>query len=107
MIGEQYNISDVIDENNAVIANGGKPAVYHRVLNGISSTITKTKSFLSAASFKESDNVLIKAAVGGKKDNLLGMKESMIVGRLIPSGTGFVTRQLKRKAMEAIANENS
>jgi len=96
----QYDISKILEENERVEKEGLQPAKYHRVLYGISKSSLQTESFISAASFQETVKVLTDAAIKGKKDELKGMKESIIIGRLIPAGTGFVTRQLKRKAME-------
>ena len=98
--GYQYDISKVLEANEKAQKDGVALAKYHRVLYGISKSSLQTESFLSAASFQETVKVLTDAAIKGKKDELRGMKESMIVGRLIPAGTGFVTRQYKKKAME-------
>ncbi len=77
------------DENEKVIANGGKPAVGHRVLLGITKASLATESFLSAASFQETTKVLTEAAIKGKMDPLIGLKENVIIGKLIPAGTGL------------------
>ena len=68
---------------------GGKPAEGERLLLGITKVSLSTSSFLSAASFQETSRVLIDAAVQGKIDRLEGLKENVIIGRLIPAGTGF------------------
>ena len=102
-----YDVYEIREENAKAEASGLKPAKYHIQLNGISKSALQTDSFIAAASFKETIKVLTNAAVKGKKDELRGMKESMIIGRLIPAGTGFATRQLKHYAMEKIGVKDS
>ncbi|MGH7205593.1 MAG: DNA-directed RNA polymerase subunit beta' [Nitrospiraceae bacterium] len=77
------------DENERVLANGGRPALGKPVLLGITKAALTTDSFVSAASFQETTRVLTEAAINGREDTLLGLKENVIVGRLIPAGTGF------------------
>ena len=77
------------DENERVIAAGGEPAVGHSVLLGITKASLATDSFLSAASFQETTRVLTDAAIAGKSDELLGLKENVIIGKLIPAATGM------------------
>ncbi|MBU2613422.1 DNA-directed RNA polymerase subunit beta' [Patescibacteria group bacterium] len=77
------------EENERVVANGGKPAELENLFMGITKVSLTTESFLSAASFQETARVLINAAVTGKIDKLEGLKENVIIGRLIPAGTGF------------------
>jgi len=77
------------DENERVLANGGRPALGKPVLLGITKAALTTDSFVSAASFQETTRVLTEAAINGREDALLGLKENVIVGRLIPAGTGF------------------
>ena len=77
------------DENERVLANGGRPALGKPVLLGITKAALTTDSFVSAASFQETTRVLTEAAINGREDPLLGLKENVIVGRLIPAGTGF------------------
>ncbi len=77
------------EENEKVIAKGGRPAVGEPILQGITKASLSTKSFISAASFQETTKVLTDASVYGKVDHLQGLKENVIVGRLIPAGTGF------------------
>ena len=72
-----------------LLKNGGQPATYHPVLLGITKASLNTESFISAASFQETTRVLTEAAVEGKKDLLRGLKENVIIGRLIPAGTGY------------------
>ncbi|MDP2892349.1 MAG: DNA-directed RNA polymerase subunit beta' [Bacillota bacterium] len=76
-------------ENEAVLKNGGQPAVAKRVLLGITKASLATDSFLSAASFQETTRVLTEAAIKGKLDPLMGLKENVIIGKLIPAGTGL------------------
>jgi len=78
-----------IEEVNAQLAEGETPAEYVRVLQGITKASLATESFLSAASFQETTKVLTGAAIEGKTDNLLGLKENVIIGKLIPAGTGM------------------
>jgi DNA-directed RNA polymerase subunit beta' len=77
------------DENERVLTNGGKAALGKPVLLGITKAALTTDSFISAASFQETTRVLTEASINGKEDGLLGLKENVIVGRLIPAGTGF------------------
>ncbi len=77
------------DENERVIAEGGEPATAHAVLLGITKASLATDSFLSAASFQETTRVLTDAAIAGKEDELLGLKENVIIGKLIPAATGM------------------
>jgi DNA-directed RNA polymerase subunit beta' len=77
------------EENNRVIEAGGKPASGKTVLLGITKASLSTDSFISAASFQETTRVLTEAAINGKVDHLRGLKENVIMGRLIPAGTGL------------------
>jgi DNA-directed RNA polymerase subunit beta' len=79
----------VLAENGRVEAEGGKPAEFHTVLMGITKASLATDSFLSAASFQETARVLTDAAIEGKVDNLAGLKENVIIGKLIPAATGL------------------
>jgi DNA-directed RNA polymerase subunit beta' len=87
--GEIVEYSEMMEENDRVKAEGGKLAEYDIVFLGISKVSLSTKSFLAAASFQETARVLINAAVSGKIDKLEGLKENVIIGRLIPAGTGL------------------
>jgi DNA-directed RNA polymerase subunit beta' len=87
--GSQVSKFAFEDENERVLANGGRPALGKPVLLGITKAALTTDSFISAASFQETTRVLTEAAINGKEDQLLGLKENVIVGRLIPAGTGF------------------
>ena len=96
--GEQVDKSEFDDENNRAIENGRDPAKGGPVLLGITKASLQTRSFISAASFQETTRVLTEAATQGKRDKLIGLKENVIVGRLIPAGTGGATRETKRLA---------
>jgi len=86
---EQVECDEVLDENDRLIAEGKMPASYEYVLLGITKASLSTNSFISAASFQETTRVLTEAAIMGKRDELRGLKENVIVGRLIPAGTGL------------------
>lgn len=87
--GEQVEYSQLRDENDRVVKQGKIPARYEQVLLGITKASLATESFISAASFQETTRVLTEAAVNGKVDELRGLKENVIVGRLVPAGTGL------------------
>jgi DNA-directed RNA polymerase subunit beta' len=97
--GEQVERADVLEENELVEKEGKKPATYSYMLLGITKASLSTDSFISAASFQETTRVLTEAAIMGKRDELRGLKENVIVGRLIPAGTGMAFHQA-RKAKE-------
>ena len=86
---EQVERAEVLDENDKVVAEGKLPASYSFLLLGITKASLSTDSFISAASFQETTRVLTEAAILGKRDELRGLKENVIVGRLIPAGTGL------------------
>jgi len=86
---EQVERAEVLDENDKVVAEGKLPASYSYLLLGITKASLSTDSFISAASFQETTRVLTEAAILGKRDELRGLKENVIVGRLIPAGTGL------------------
>jgi DNA-directed RNA polymerase subunit beta' len=96
--GEQVDRIDFEDANTAIEAQGGKPATGQPVLLGITKASLQTRSFISAASFQETTRVLTDAAVNGKTDALEGLKENVIVGRLIPAGTGGMLARLSKIA---------
>jgi len=96
---EQVERSEVLDENDRIDAEGKLPAQYENVLLGITKASLSTDSFISAASFQETTRVLTEAAIMGKRDELRGLKENVIVGRLIPAGTGLAYHR-SRKAQE-------
>ena len=83
-----------------------KPVIFERLLLGITKASLATKSFLSAASFQETTRVLTESAINGKTDKLKGLKENIIVGRLIPAGTGFEHHKKKKNNKKQISNDN-
>ena len=98
--GEQAERAEVLEENEKAEKDGKKPAVYAYMLLGITKASLSTDSFISAASFQETTRVLTEAAIMGKRDGLRGLKENVIVGRLIPAGTGLAYHNI-RKAQAA------
>jgi len=108
--GEQLDRIDFDQLNAATEKTGKRPATGKPVLLGITKASLQTKSFISAASFQETTRVLTDAAVNGKADTLEGLKENVIVGRLIPAGTGGMLRRLRKEAGrrdELIAKEKA
>jgi len=97
---EQVERSDVLEENELMEREGKLPSQYENVLLGITKASLSTDSFISAASFQETTRVLTEAAIMGKRDDLRGLKENVIVGRLIPAGTGMAYHR-SRKAQTA------
>jgi DNA-directed RNA polymerase subunit beta' len=97
---ERYRFQD---ENEKVVTQGGRPAIGEPMLLGITKASLSTQSFISAASFQETTKVLTEAALSGKSDYLRGLKENVIMGRLITAGTGLV---MYRKLGIKIANDN-
>ena len=95
--GEQLDRARVLEENERVCAEEGEPATWSPVLLGITKASLATESFISAASFQETTRVLTEASVNGKIDELRGLKENVIVGRLIPSGTGLAYHEDRRR----------
>jgi len=95
--GEQVERAELLLENERIEADGKKPAQYEHVLLGITKASLSTDSFISAASFQETTRVLTEAAIMGKRDELRGLKENVIVGRLIPAGTGLAYHRVRRR----------
>jgi DNA-directed RNA polymerase subunit beta' len=87
--GEQVDKNRFREENEKVIAEGGEPATFQPLLLGITKASLSTESFISAASFQETTRVLTEASINGKTDYLLGLKENVIIGHLVPAGTGL------------------
>ncbi len=96
--GEHVDKAEFIEANEEAVAAGMAPATGGPILLGITKASLQTRSFISAASFQETTRVLTEAATQGKKDTLIGLKENVIVGRLIPAGTGAATHDIKRIA---------
>jgi DNA-directed RNA polymerase subunit beta' len=94
--GEQVERSEMLDTNDALLAAGKMPATFSNLLLGITKASLSTDSFISAASFQETTRVLTEAAIMGKRDELRGLKENVIVGRLIPAGTGRAYHQARQ-----------
>ncbi|HYA65427.1 MAG TPA: DNA-directed RNA polymerase subunit beta', partial [Burkholderiaceae bacterium] len=104
--GEQVERSELLDENDKALAKeGGRPASYENVLLGITKASLSTDSFISAASFQETTRVLTEAAIMGKRDDLRGLKENVIVGRLIPAGSGLAFHRARKEKEEIEAAE--
>jgi DNA-directed RNA polymerase subunit beta' len=95
--GELVDRFEFEDKNRQVLAEGGEPATALPVLLGVTKASLNTESFLAAASFQETTKVLTEAAISGKVDKLLGLKENVIIGKLIPAGTGLAARQAARR----------
>ncbi len=92
---EQIDKEELDERNREAIAEGRRPATGSRILLGITKAALQTRSFISAASFQETTRVLTEAAVRGKRDRLVGLKENVIVGRLIPAGTGGASMRIR------------
>ena len=95
--GEQVERSRVMEENEKITTEGKQPAEWEPVLLGITKASLSTESFISAASFQETTRVLTEASVSGKRDDLRGLKENVIVGRLIPAGTGLAYHKSRKR----------
>ncbi len=109
----EFLIGDVIDRlrlddvNKQIVKAGGKKATTEQLLLGITKASLNTESFLAAASFQETTRVLIDAAVSGKIDHLRGLKENVIIGKLIPAGTGFTKERFKETEEQMLAASES
>jgi len=101
IMGEQVERADLLLENERVIPLNLRPAEFEYVLLGITKASLSTDSFISAASFQETTRVLTEAAILGKRDELRGLKENVIVGRLIPAGTGLAYHDARKRAAVA------
>ena len=100
LLGETIDRDEYDEANEKALAENLRPAFAKPVLQGITKASVQTRSFISAASFQETTRVLTEAAVSGKIDGLEGLKENVIVGRLIPAGTGSVMNRLRRFAAD-------
>ncbi|WP_076421052.1 DNA-directed RNA polymerase subunit beta' [Colwellia sp. UCD-KL20] len=105
--GEQLEVAHVNIANRELEAQGKQPAEYEMQMMGITKASLSTDSFISAASFQETTRVLTEAAVAGKKDSLRGLKENVIVGRLIPAGTGYSYHQERARKRNAVEVEET
>jgi DNA-directed RNA polymerase subunit beta' len=94
--GEQVERSEMLNTNEALLSDGKMPATYTNLLLGITKASLSTDSFISAASFQETTRVLTEAAIMGKRDDLRGLKENVIVGRLIPAGSGMAYHKARK-----------
>jgi DNA-directed RNA polymerase subunit beta' len=94
--GEQVERSEILQVNDQLQSGGKKPATFEHLLLGITKASLSTDSFISAASFQETTRVLTEAAIMGKTDDLRGLKENVIVGRLIPAGTGLAYHNTRK-----------
>ena len=104
--GEQIDRSRILGINETIEADGGEPAAWQPLLLGITKASLSTDSFISAASFQETTRVLTEASVNGKIDDLRGLKENVIVGRLIPAGTGFAQHRETGREVEISEEED-
>ncbi|WP_455429171.1 DNA-directed RNA polymerase subunit beta' [Fodinicurvata halophila] len=100
LAGEQVDRDEFSEANDKALAEGGRLATSRPVLQGITKASLHTRSFISAASFQETTRVLTEAAVNGRTDDLVGLKENVIVGRLIPAGTGALMNRMRRIAAD-------
>jgi DNA-directed RNA polymerase subunit beta' len=99
--GEQFDYQKVVQVNKQLEEEGKRPSTFERLLLGLTRISLATDSWLSAASFQETIRVLVEAATTGKIDNLDGLKENVIIGKLIPAGHIFRKRYYERKSQEA------
>lgn len=106
LLGEQIDKKEFEEINRKTILDGGEPASCKSILQGITKASLHTRSFISAASFQETIRVLTEAAVTGKVDDLVGLKENVLVGRLIPAGTGFWMSHYRKLAAIEESAEN-
>ena len=100
LVGDQVEKWRFDEENGRVLTKGGEPAIAEPLLLGITKASLSTESFISAASFQETTRVLTEAASNGKVDRLVGLKENVIMGRLIPAGTGLAQYNRKEVKLE-------
>ena len=103
--GEQVERQRVIEENQRLVTRNELPAKFDPVLLGITKASLATESFISAASFQETTRVLTEAAVRGTRDTLRGLKENVIVGRLIPAGTGLTYHSQRRRNASGLTDQ--
>lgn len=106
VIAEIVDRREVLKKNLEIESEGGVKISFRPILQGITRASLETNSFISAASFQETTKVLTEAAFCGKEDPLIGLKENVIVGRLVPAGTGFIMKGLKKSALEIMKNSH-
>jgi len=104
-MGKQISLAKITEKNNEILLEGKVPAVFGPTLLGISKSSVETDSFLSAASFQETTKVLTEASIKGKVDTLKGLKENVIIGKLIPAGTGSNADRLSTKQIHEMVAE--
>ena len=107
IIGDQLELSEVLQQNKKVSSDGAVPSTFKRLLLGITKASLATESFISAASFQETTRVLTEASVTGKIDRLRGLKENVVIGRLVPAGTGYGASTGKSDMVSDIESELS
>ena len=100
LVGEVIDLLEINVINGELVKNKKKPAAFERVLLGITKASLQTNSFISAASFQETTRVLTDASIKGKTDSLEGLKENVIVGRLVPAGTGLTKIEWDKQARD-------
>jgi DNA-directed RNA polymerase subunit beta' len=100
LLNDQVERATLLGQNEQLVADGKEPAVFEPVLLGITKASLSTESFISAASFQETTRVLTEASMQGKVDHLRGLKENVIVGRLIPAGTGLAYHEERQRKRE-------
>ncbi|KJV97538.1 RNA polymerase Rpb1, domain 5 family protein [Rickettsia amblyommatis str. Darkwater] len=100
LAGEKIDRHEFDEINEKAMKNGLKPAEAQLILQGITKASLQTRSFISAASFQETTRVLTEAAIAGKVDKLRGLKENVIVGRLVPAGTGYFMDKMRKAAVK-------
>jgi DNA-directed RNA polymerase subunit beta' len=98
LVGDVHDRSTILEKNLSLKSEGKQEVKYKMMILGITKASLQTNSFISAASFQETTRVLTEAAINGKVDKLTGLKENVIVGKLIPAGTGNVIRALRKEA---------
>ncbi len=105
ILGEQVERSELLDANDKAVSESKIEATYQNILLGITKASLSTDSFISAASFQETTRVLTEAAIMGKKDELRGLKENVIVGRIIPAGTGLAFHKAQKEKISHEAEQ--
>ena len=107
IVGDEIDREDLTTVNAELLRSGKRPVVTFPILQGITRASLHTKSFISAASFQETTRVLTEAAIYGRVDTLSGLKENVIVGRLMPAGTGGLVREWKSEYNENNSDDSN